>query len=321
LSKFLSEQDFIILPEINFTLDISSPSEQVFARMSKLRRRSIKAIKKLDYSYEITREPQKLDFFYYKMYLPYIKKRYGKSANLVSFFTANQLFRKGGLLLVKLNGKNVSGILYKPFKDTVSACCLGFYEGKDQVLDEGAGQAALYFLINWSKTQGYRQIDYGLCKPFMSDGLFTYKRSWGMKAIASRNSVLGLKVNNFNTSVIEFLSENPMISAESEGLSGLIFEKISDKRNEVFQPLYRSYYTHGLSRIVVVACSTRVSSSQSLDSSSEKRLTEKVKEKEVTSYSSVLSSKCARERDIFEKIQALAGNNLLEIKTHSHDGR
>src|SRR3989304_2968603 len=77
LSKFLSEQDFIILPEINFTLDISSPSEQVFARMSKLRRRSIKAIKKLDYSYEITREPQKLDFFYYKMYLPYIKKRYG----------------------------------------------------------------------------------------------------------------------------------------------------------------------------------------------------------------------------------------------------
>jgi hypothetical protein len=307
LSKFLSREGFLILPEINFAIDISSPFEKIFARMSRLRRRNINTIKKLKYSYKITREPQKLNIFYYKMYLPYTSKRCGKSAKLVSFFDVNQVFKKGGLLLVKLNGKYVSGILYDIFRNTVSACCLGIYEGKDQYLEEGTGQAALYFLVKWSKLQGYKEINYGMCKPFMNDGLFAYKRSWGMKLRPGGNLVTGIVATNFNTSVMEFLSENPMVFAESQGLSGLVFQKVEGTTEKVFPKSHHSYYTQGLSRIVVVSYSTKDSSSQSPNPSYQKRLTEKVNEKEVTPHFSMLWSKRACAQDIFKKVKALMG--------------
>ncbi len=291
LSKFLSREGFLISPEIDFTLDISNPSEKIFSRMSRLRQRNIKSIRKLEYSYEITREPHKLNIFYYKMYLPYISKRCGGSAKLVNFFTVSRILKRGGLLLVKLNGQYVSGILYGIYGDIVGACCLGIYEGKDQYLKEGAGQAALHFLINWSKLQGYKEIDYGRCKPFMSDGLFTYKRSWGMKVRPSGDLVLGLRVSNFNASVMEFLSENPLVFADSEGLSGVIFQKVEETTEKGYLKLHASYYTQGLSRIVVVAYSTEDFHSQSPNPFFEKRFNEKVKENGKTPYFSVFWSK------------------------------
>jgi len=56
-----------------------------------------------------------------------------------------------------------------------------------------------------------------------------------------------------------------------------------------------------------VIYSTKDSSSKSPNSSSEKRLTEKINEKEVTPYSSMLWSKRVRARDIFKKLKALLG--------------
>ena len=291
LSRLLSREGFLILPKIDFTLDISSSWEKIFARMSRLRRRNIRTIEKHEYSYEITKEPYELELFYSKMYLPYISKRHRKSAKLSSFFSLNQIFRKGGLLLVKRNGKYVSGIIYDVNNDRVNARYLGIYEGKNEYLVEGAGQAALYFLIKWSKLQGYKEIDYGLSEPFMNDGAFTYKKSWGMKVKPSGKLVLGLRVSNFSTAVLEFLSENPLIFAEPEGLSGLIFQKVEETTEKRFVNLHNSYCTPGLSKIVVVSYSTKGASGQSLNLPSDQRSTEKLYEKGIVPKFSVLWSK------------------------------
>lgn len=197
LSKFLSRQGFLILPQIRFSLNISTPLEKLLLGTSRLRRRSIRKVRELKYTYEITKKKQKLDLFYHRLYLPYIYKRHGKAAKPANFLDMVQKFRKGGLLLVKLNGKYVSGILFATSGDTVSACCLGIYEGEKQLLDECSGQAALYFLIKWSKLQGFKELNYGVCKPFMNDGLFVYKKSWGMNVESCRNPriVVGLYEN------------------------------------------------------------------------------------------------------------------------------
>lgn len=289
LSRFLSRRGFLTLPKVHFVLDIATPSEKLFARMSRLRRRNINKIKKLEFTYEITREPKKLDFFFHKFYLPYITKRHGKSAKTASFFAMKRVYRKGGLLLVKLSGKYVSGILYGKHGDKITACCLGIYEGKKQHLDEGASQAALHFLIEWSKQQGFKEIDYGLSNPFMKDGLFAYKRSWGMRVKPCGNFVYGLKVSNLDTPVIEFLSENPLVFTESESLSGLIFRKAEEKNKEVFNA--SSHYTLGLARIVVGLYSAGDSSAFSSNPHSEEESTKTVNKKKVTPHLFKLWSK------------------------------
>lgn len=249
LSKFLSRRGFLILPKIRCILDISAPPEKLFSKSSRLRRRDIKKIKKLGFTYEIATNPEQLDFFYHKLYLPYISARHGKSAKPTRLFSMKQIYRKGGLLFVKLNGEYVSGILYDIAGNVVSARCLGIYGGRKQHLDEGAGQAALYFLIKWSRLQGFKEIDYGDCIPFMSDGLFAYKKSWGMEVKPCNDLIYGLRVSKLDAPVLEFLSENPCIFSESENLNGLIFRK--DKVEIEKLSCAKSYYTPGLSRIVV----------------------------------------------------------------------
>jgi hypothetical protein len=241
------------------------------------------------------------------MYLPYISKRHGKSAKLSNFFALYQVFRKGGVLLVKLDGEYVSGILYDIHGDKVNARVLGIYEGKDQYLKEGAGEATLYFLIKWSKRQGYKEINYGLCEPFMNDGLFTYKKSWGMKVKPHKGiSIRGLRVRNFSTSVMEFLAENPLVFIEPEGLSGLIFQNVGGTTEKTF-PKPHHYYTLGLSRIVTVAYATKDSFSQLANSFSEKTLTGKISRKRVTPHSAMRWSKRAHVQDILGRIKVLMG--------------
>lgn len=296
LSRFLSRLGFLILPKICFTLNVSA-SERLFARVSRLRRRNISMIKKQGFTYEITREPEKLDFFYSSFYLPYIFKRHGKSARQTSFFEMKQIYRKGGLLFVKLNEKYVSGILYNLYGGIVCACCLGIYKGKRQHLEEGASQAAFYFLVEWSKLKGFKEINYGLCNPFMNDGLFAYKKSWGMKAKPCKDLIYGLRVSKLNTSVVEFLSENPLVFSESETLSGLVFRKVEGETEEGFRA--SSYYTPGLSRIVVGLYPARDLPPSLLDFSKESSKS-KVSKKKVTPYLFKLWSK--RGGKFYEKV-------------------
>lgn len=78
-SEFLSKE-FLILPIINFSLDISGSWDAIYARLirNEKTRRRIRKIEKLGCIYEITNEPEKLDLFYNKIYKPYILKRYSE---------------------------------------------------------------------------------------------------------------------------------------------------------------------------------------------------------------------------------------------------
>ena len=250
-SEFLLSKEFFVLPYIDFTLDIFDPWDSIYARMDRDKRRRIRKIEKLGYTYEITRDFEKFRLFYYEMYLPHISKRYGKSAQIVSFAEFEKLFRSGGLLLVKLNGKYVSGAIHVIRGKTIYIPILAVRE-VDEYLAKGASHAPLYFLILWAKQHGFEKIDYGSCNPFLKDGLFLYKKAWGMKIRPVNGQdakVFAIKFCNFRKATREFLVDNPFIFTDSENLKGLV---ISDSNAE---DLYRTYHVPGLSDLFVL-CST-----------------------------------------------------------------
>lgn len=258
-SGFLSRKGFLILPMIRQTQDISGSWDAFLARLSRGRRRDIRAIEKLGYTYDITREPKRFSFFYYKMYLPYILKRHSGSAKPSSFLALKKCLRHGGLLFVKLDREYVSGLLYSIYNNGMQNICSGVYEGRDEYFAKGAVQAARYFLIRWSKQQGYKEIDHGLSDPFMKGGVFTYKRGWGTKAKLNkdiiRSTVYALRVCNFGNAVREFLADNPFIFVDSENLRGLIFLNSESPTEGKLKRLYRLHYTPGLSDLIIISYS------------------------------------------------------------------
>jgi len=259
-SRFLPRKGFIIIPEwILFMMDLSQPLQEVWnlpRNKKKSLRENLKEIKKQNYSYEMTRDPSKFEYFYHQMYLPYTWKRFEKVTVLTSFRDMEKAFKKGQLLLIKRGNEYVAGNILKIDHDTVFSVSLGIKEGKIEYLKEGASTACYYFSILWAKEEVYKWLDFGICRSFFKDGVFDYKKRWGMgiKLSTRVRTVFGIKVCNFHQGVRTLLENNPFIFIDQEKLKGLI---LVDQNHplipEEVQSLVKTYSIPGLDCLVILS--------------------------------------------------------------------
>lgn len=259
-SGFLSRRGFIILPEwVLFTLDTSKPIPKI-SRSSKNRSlvADLRKIRKYNYSYEITRDPAKLRLFYDRMYSPHVGKRFGETMLHTSFQGMKKVFEKGNLLLVKRGEEYLSGSVNTIDGESVFPYFNGLLDGSVEYLRQGALAASYYFLILWAKEKGFKRIDFGHCRPFFSDGVFRYKRKWGMEVEGERTNqikdVVGLRVCNLDRGARDFLANNPFIFSDHGRLKGLIL----DWRGHPLAPgevqsLYESQYLPELEHLIVLS--------------------------------------------------------------------
>ncbi len=253
LENFL-EQGYLSLPYVNFSLDLTSSMAVILKRSSKRRRRDIRRIESYGYTYSISEENETdFDFFYRKMYLPYTTKRFGKAARLADYSIArSQCEKNGGVIFVKKGDNPVAGILFQRRGETIHALHSGVYEGDERLVTDLASQAALSFLIEWAESKGMKSLDYGSTLPFFSDGVFSYKKEWGMVVENSSNEFFcALKVNT-NKGALSFLQQNPCIFADNGTISGAILVDHRPSIEELHM-IFRKYYFAKLNSLNVIA--------------------------------------------------------------------
>ncbi len=190
-SRFLSQQGFTITPQwILFMLDLSKPLPEInkLSRRKYRLKRDLIRIRKHKYSYEITHDPAKFEYFYHHMYLSYISKRFGKMALLSGFRSMKPIFEKGQLLLVKQGSNYVAGNIIVVHNESAFSSYFGIREGNIEYLKQGALAATYYFTILWTKERGYEWCDFDHCRPFFNDGVFCYKKRWGMEIRRSKRN-------------------------------------------------------------------------------------------------------------------------------------
>ena len=255
LSARYSKRNFLLLPNVSFTLDLRKPMEQTIQRMSRRRRRDFKKIEASGYTYEIHRKSREaLDFFYWKMYLPYAEKRFEKAAYIKSLLESEIIYRlNGGVLLVKKEKDPVAGILFQIRGKTVLAWSLGVYEGNQDLVR--ATEAALLHLITWAKAKGIEKLDYGVSMPFLREGVFIYKKEWGMSVNEPLEQFLcALKIDSLNEGFLAFLQQNPFIISDHGLIKGVLLLDESLNRVELGE-VFSRYYLPNLSSIIVLTYS------------------------------------------------------------------
>jgi hypothetical protein len=253
LSARYSKRNFLLLPNVNFTLDLRKPIEQTIQRMSRRRRRDFKKIEASGYTYEIHQKSSEvLDFFYWKMYLPYAKKRFEKAAYIKSLLESEIIYRlNGGVLLVKKEKNPLAGILFQIRGNTVLAWSLGVYEGNQDLMR--ASEAALLYLITWAKAKGIEKLDYGVSMPFLREGIFTYKKEWGMSVRDPTNqSFCALKLNSLTDGSLAFLKQNPFVVHDNGFIKGVIILDHNPDKTEL-RSLFARYYIPELASLIVVS--------------------------------------------------------------------
>jgi len=254
IGRFL-KQGYLLLPNVSFSLNLRGSTDQIIKRSSRRRRRDIKKLQSFYYGYTISRNSEKdFDFFYWKMYLPYAKKRFGRAAQLHSYSILKGIYRRnGGIIFVKKKEKNIAGILFQIKRKTLCALSFGVYEANKSFVADLAGQAVLFFLIKWAKAKGVESLNYGKTMPFFRDGIFTYKKEWGMYVEQHADQPFcALRLNCLNEGAISFLRQNPFIFLDKGVMKGAVLVNHRPTRSEL-QRIFSKYFLPRLDSLIVIA--------------------------------------------------------------------
>jgi hypothetical protein len=225
INRFL-KQGFFLLPCLKFSLDLHKPMGDIVRASSGRRRKDIKKIGISNYSYIVSRKDEKrFEHFYRKMYLPYMKKRFGKAAILRDYLTSKLCYyQNGGIIFVTQDKTPIAGILFQIKEKTLYALSYGVRDDEAICDAHLAGQAALLFLIKWARTEGLIMLNYGTTVPFFRDGAFEYKKQWGMHLEEEADMPFCvLKFRAVSDSVLLFLQQNPFIFLDGKSIKGVFF--------------------------------------------------------------------------------------------------
>lgn len=258
------ECGYLLLPNLSSTLDLRKSIGEIIRGMSRRRRRDVKKLESYCYTYTICRNKEEdFDFFYWKMYLPYIKRRFDKAAQLSNYQTLKACYvRNGGIIFVKKGEKPNTGILFQIRGKTLYALVFGVCEGNQNFVKDLAGQAALFFLIKWAKAKGMKSLNYGRTVPFYNDGIFRFKKEWGMSVEEHADQPFcALKLNPHSKRSPSFLQQNPCIIYDEGAMKGVILLNHKPGEKEL-QHIRSKHLLQKLNSVIVVCCSPNKSSSK-----------------------------------------------------------
>ena len=256
-SSYLQRMGFGIIPEwVTMTLDINDPYDKIAMKFSKSALEDIRKIKRYCYTYEICDELEKLELFYYKMYLPYTRWRFGNLSICANFTAIRLLFEKDSkLMMIKHNDEYIFGSLFSVKNKKIKATYAGAMEGKFEYLKNSASAAAYYFLICWAKEHDINHLDFGKCRPFLYDGLFQYKKKWGTtisKSNSLYDSVLAINIKDKSDPIISFLINNPFIYLKNNTLKSMIYNYKDNESNKIEQYL-TEHHMHNLNNFEITS--------------------------------------------------------------------
>ena len=204
----------------------------MLAETRKKLKKDLKRIRKHQYTYEVVRGKDFFDDFYHHMYVPHIKNTFGNEARPHSLETILKGHENSDLLLVKDGQLSVAGEIYSYDTNGPKVLCLGILNGDHRYVKEGAICALYYFRLIYLKSKGYADIDLGLSRVFLSDGVLRFKKKWGMKMTSASDDGFLIHQLTLKDGTKSFLKNNPFIMHELDGFSCVCFFDENDNAAE-----------------------------------------------------------------------------------------
>jgi hypothetical protein len=206
-------------------------------------------IRKHGFSYAIINELKEFNAFYYNMYLPLAKKRFGPLSQIESYEDMKKMFLEGHLLQVIQDGKVIAGSLNIVRDEVLIGYRLGVLDGREDLIRIGAQSAIYYFTFRYSQDCRIKKIDLSESRPFFKDGVYSHKREWGASIYPCDQSRTWLYFfyPRYCEKTISFFRNNPLIIHTKAGLMGLVgLDAGVEFSDETKNDLVKRFYAPGL---------------------------------------------------------------------------
>jgi hypothetical protein len=237
-------------------IDTTGSWDEIKSKFSKkLRNKTNRFQKKYRLDYNISNSLKDFDYFYHRMHVPFIKKRYGDLALILPYDKLKNYFLKGGLLFVMKDNVAVAGSLFKMEDKTCEAYRAGVLDGDESYIKIGVQLAYSYYQIKVAKENGMSSVNLRLSKPFLNDGVYQTKRQWGVTVLPDYDE--GSWVYFFNAKpsekIAKFFEINPLIADTDQGLIGILgIADEADVLAETINKLTRQNRASGIQGFTII---------------------------------------------------------------------
>ncbi len=255
-SRFLQKKNFITLPAwLELKLDVTPSIDALSQQFTKSALEDIRIIKKNQYSYATTDDPDTFEYFYHKIRIPYLSQRLGQLTipTTTNYEETKDIFERGELFLIQQKNDIVSGFFLITKNRRAHACYMGI-ANPSYYLSKGAGAALYYFSILWAKEHHMKLLDFGNNRSFLNNGSFQYKKKWGCSVSRSKRffDIFGLNIINYKSKAIRsFLINNPFTYVNNHDLCGVVFLPELFFLDDI-KKIQDIYYTPGIQQLFVV---------------------------------------------------------------------
>ena len=259
-SSYWERRGYFLLPKwVNFTCDTGNSGDDFLKTRPKLKRDIDSALKK-GFSCEVTKDKETVSFFHKNIYAPHISGRFRELARTQSHESARYFSDKGGLLMIKQNGEYAAGAIFARRGDKL-LFIMAAPAAQPEKRPGSPGlamTAAYYFTLRLAKENGCRQVDFGGCLPFFNDGVFHYKRKWGMEigrqALAPQEHAF--KTLRLNKTTRGLLAGSPFVFRDGKNLRGMAFmDSPQPATAQEVLTCYKKYWTDGLKTLRIASFS------------------------------------------------------------------
>jgi len=236
-------------------IDLTGSIEEIKTKFHKTKRQiSNSILSKSKLTYRISNDLKDFDRYYYNMYIPLIKKKYG-DLGIESYEEMKPYFLEGFLLLVSYEGETVSGALCVVKDKTLVFRRTGVLNGDEKYIKLGAQNALYLFMIFHAKELGLDHLDTMKSVSVLNDGVYNAKREWGATVYADDESESRVYfiIPKLNDKISGFFEANPFIIQNNDGLCGIVgFNGNSCLVNGSKKELNKKYYAPGINNLHVI---------------------------------------------------------------------
>jgi len=149
-------------------------------------RASLNRAERAGFNYKFSRSLPDFNYFYYDMYLPFIKSKHGDLAAITPYEIQRRWFDKGGVLLINQYDKPVAGALCRIANDTFFLIELGVLGTDTEIIQLGFYNVITWYALTLAREKGAKIFSMGGTRGLCSYPSFISKRRWGARVSRHR---------------------------------------------------------------------------------------------------------------------------------------
>ena len=161
---------------------ISLDSNEYKSRRSNIMSEFRRVMRQQGYSTELTSNSKDVEFFYEKLYSPFVHYRFGNAAHLRSLSELLKAARRGFLIQVFFEDSWIAGDIFRVCGNEIQVLAFGLLPDYQQASRRKTRTVIYPILFEWASVKGYRRINLLRSRPNLKDGVFASKAHRGATA-------------------------------------------------------------------------------------------------------------------------------------------